>query len=110
MEPVSNADKMIAAIDDALYHVQFGIHPITAYADLEAWLRFLRTELADERAAHNEHAAELCRLEDRLQSIQQERDKLIRVIQHIVSGTEDAITEDYCRSILREFGVGEERT
>lgn len=40
-------------------------------------VRFLLSELDDERSAHNEHAAELCKMESRLQSIQQERDDWI---------------------------------
>jgi len=63
-------EKKIAEIREALRRVEFGTYRITAFADLEYWLRFLLSELdriqqeyAEERAAHNAHVTELCELE-----------------------------------------------
>lgn len=67
---MTDREKKIAEIREALRRVELGTYRITAFADLEYWLRFLLSELerlereyAEERAAHNAHVTELCELE-----------------------------------------------
>ena len=79
---MSEREKKIAEIREALRRVEFGTYRITAFADLEYWLRFLLSELdriqqeyAEERAAHNAHVTELCQLEEKNRKLREERDE-----------------------------------
>jgi hypothetical protein len=107
LEPVSNADLVLMQAIIA--------NQKTTIREQSDRNRRLREELIYEKSRNETYSNGVKLLEHQLQSIQQERDKLVKGLQ-VMANSDDkwyvVITpmQEYAARLLEDIGVGEERT
>lgn len=127
---MTDTEKKIAEIREALRRVEFGTYRITAFADLEYWLRFLLSELDraekelelfDQRGETIERQLNIIeQLQEENRKLREERDKLIEALRLYANprnwygdvfappeGISDEVDDggQRARDILKEIGV-----
>jgi len=127
---MTDTEKKIAEIREALRRVELGTYRITAFADLEYWLRFLLSELDraekelelfDQRGETIERQLNIIeQLQEENRKLREERDKLIEGLRWYANsrnwagdvfappeGISDEVDDggQRARDILKEIGV-----